>query len=282
MAWQAKLAHYSSVSRLGQAPLIVVHEAEGEDSRDWRDIATAGGTLLHAPSYRTTGGGVPYACRNAAGTLLEAAEVLGPEVELLLLCDPDIVFARPFQAHRGLAGSACEYLDYTGAPVRAAIERLGLTPSDEALAPEGPLACGTPYIIPRDCAKALAEAWLEAIDAFGDPRWEDNMYAFGLAVLMLNLDLIRIPLADTNYYPDAPVQAPIVHYCYDNDLWSKRKFITERSARRVWKPPRGAEPGSVLAEILQQLEQARSFYAPLERPQAQRAARLPRPSGASR
>lgn len=263
LAWQAKLAHYSCVSRLGQTPLIVVHEGDGGGSRDWSDITAAGGTLLHAPSYRATPSGAKYACRNAAGTLLEAAGALGPDVQLLLLCDPDIVFARPFEVETELSGSSCEYLDYAQAPVRAAMRRLGITPPEEALADGGNLSCGTPYIIPRECARTLAGAWLKAIDAFGRPRWEDNMYAFGLAVLMLGLELIRIPLADTNYYPHATVQAPIVHYCYDNELWSKRQFASNIAANRVWTPPRGAVAGSVLAEVLQQLAEARSFFARL-------------------
>jgi hypothetical protein len=124
----------------------------------------------------------------------------------------------------------------------------------------GQLRCGTPYLIPWIYAAKLAEAWLEAIDAFVPPRWEDNMYAFGLAVLMLNLRVRRILLADTNYNPEAPVRAPVVHYCYDNDSWSKRRFATSRAARRVWYPQSPAKPGSILAEILLQLREARSFF----------------------
>jgi len=49
-------------------------------------------------------------------------------------------------------------------------------------AQKGELRCGVPYVIPVSDAGRLAELWLEAIDAFPPRRWEDNMYAFGLAV----------------------------------------------------------------------------------------------------
>lgn len=260
MAWQAKLAHYSCLSRLSQTPIIVVHQGDGRELQDWDDITRSGGTILQAPSYRVTSQGCDYACRNAAGTLLEAARVVGSEIESLLLCDPDVVFTRRIRFGPKLSGSESGYLDYTEAPVRAAMRRLGITPPTSEPANGGVLRCGTPYLIPRACARKLAEAWLEAIDAFVPPRWEDNMYAFGLAVLMLDLRLRRIPLADTNYDADAPVRAPVVHYCYDNPLWSKRRFASSRAARRVWTPPGGAQPGSILAEVFRQLTEADRFY----------------------
>jgi hypothetical protein len=270
MAWQAKLAHYSCLSRLGQAPLIVVHEGNGQGISDWRDINSSGGVVLSAPSYKLTRGGWNYACRNAAGTLLEAARVVGPEVHSLLLCDPDMVFVWRLRPGLNLAGAACGYMDYSEAPVRAAMRKLGVTLPRGVPVNGGSLCCGTPYLIPRECAAELALAWLEAIDAFDRPRWEDNMYAFGLAAIMLGLRLRRISMADTNYYPEAPVRASVVHYCYDNDLWSKRRFASRRAARRVWTPPAGAQPGTILAEVLRQLTEARRFYEQLGKPIASR------------
>ena len=48
MAWQAKLAHFSCLTRLGQAPLVVVHERDGAALPDLADIVRTGGDVLHA------------------------------------------------------------------------------------------------------------------------------------------------------------------------------------------------------------------------------------------
>jgi hypothetical protein len=160
-----------------------------------------------------------------------------------------------------LCGAAYTYLDYAEGPVRAAMKRLGLAGHRLGTPDGGRLRCGAPYLIPRASAEPLALAWLEAIDAFPRPRWEDVMYAFGFAVLMLELPLRRVHLADTNYDADAPIRASVLHYCYDNALWSKRRFSSPRSAQRVWRPPEGATPGSILAEIFRQLAEAGRFYA---------------------
>ena len=260
MAWQTKLAHYSCLSRLGQAPLAVVHERDPEDLQDLCDITRTGGAVLYAPSYRTTSRGFRYAARNTAGTLLEAVRVLDPDVETLVLCDADVVFARRPRFGRTLAGAQCAYLDYTEPPVRAAMRRLGIAPRDIAPFGNG-LDCGIPYVIPRACAEPLAHAWLQAIDAFVMPRWEDVMYAFGLAAVTLGLRPRRTRVAETNYDPEAPVRAPVVHYCYDNEGWSKRRFASRRAARQVWCPPGGAKPGTLLAEVFRQLREADRFFA---------------------
>jgi hypothetical protein len=259
MAWQAMLAHYSCVTRLRHAPLVVVHEREEAALEVFSEIGRIGGEVLPAPSYRMTAWGRDYAPRNTAGTLLEAARVLSPGIKYLVLCDPDVVFVRRLPLMRGMAAAACGYMDYADPPVRAAMRRLGIAPS--ALEPHGGnLCCGIPYIIPRSHATPLALAWLEAIDAFPRPRWEDVMHAFGLAVLKLKLPLRCLPIADTNFDAAAPVRAPVVHYCYDNALWSKRRFASSRAFKRVWHPPEGAVVGSVLAAVLDQLAAASRFY----------------------
>src|SRR5262245_32542349 len=76
MGWQAKLAHYSCMSRLGHTPLIVVHESDEQRPGDFAHIRRAGGLLISAPSYRVTRWGRNYAPRNTPGTLLEAARIV--------------------------------------------------------------------------------------------------------------------------------------------------------------------------------------------------------------
>jgi hypothetical protein len=259
MAWQAKLAHYSCRSRLGHVPLIVVHERGGTNLPDLDDITRTGGAVLRAPTYRWTSQGRAYSPRNSAGTLLEAARAVGAEVDTLVLCDPDVVFTRRVRFGRGISAARCGYLNHEEPEVRAAMRGLGMAPS--SLAPLGnSLNCGIPYVIPRAMAEPLARAWLDAVDAFETLRWEDLMHAFGLAVVMLGLPLRCRPLADTNYYPDAPVRAPVVHYCYGDERWSKRQFYTAEGAPRVWQADALSSPGSVLGEVLGQLREAARFY----------------------
>jgi hypothetical protein len=259
LAWQCKLAHYSCLSRLGHAPLVVVHQWADTSLADLDDITRTGGVVFRAPSYRRNAQGREYKARNSPGTLLEAAGAAG-DAETLVLCDADVVFTRRTRFGRGLSAAWVGYLNHQEPEVQVAMRRLGMAPAD--LAPWGSsLNCGIPYVIPRAQAEPLARAWLEALDAFETWRWEDLMHAFGLAVVMLGLPLRCRPLADTNYYPDAPVRAPVVHYCYGDERWSKRQFWTEGGAPQVWEARGRARRGSVLAEVLGQLREARRFYA---------------------
>jgi hypothetical protein len=259
MAWQAKLAHYSCLSRLGHAPLIVVHEWDGTNLPDLDDITHSGGAVVRAPTYRWTSQGHSYSPRNSAGTLLEAARAVGPGVDTLVLCDPDVVFTTRVRFGRSLSAARCGYLNHEEPEVRAAMRRLGIPPSSLASLGNS-INCGIPYVIPRALAEPLAQAWLDAVDAFETLRWEDLMHAFGLAVVMLGLPLRCKPLADTNYDPDAPVRAPVVHYCYGDERWSKRQFHTAEGAPHVWQANAVSRPGSVLGEVLGQLQEARRFY----------------------
>jgi hypothetical protein len=53
----------------------------------------------------------------------------------------------------------------------------------------------------------------------------------------------------------------VVHYCYGDERWSKRQFWTEQGVPQVWEARARAKRGSVLAEVLGQLREARRFYA---------------------
>ena len=122
------------------------------------------------------------------------------------------------------------------------------------------LRCGVPYVIPVSKARRLAELWLEAIDAFPPRRWEDSMHAFGLAIAKMELRITLTELADHNYWPDHRVEREMIHYCYGDEVWSKRDYLTDADARRVWNPPTTAREGTISWEIFRQLEEAREFY----------------------
>lgn len=122
------------------------------------------------------------------------------------------------------------------------------------------LRCGTPYVIPAGSAPLLAETWLAAVDAFEPRRREDVMYAFGLAAVKLGLGVTLTRFVETNYWSDAAPTADAIHYCYGDETWSKRQYFTEEQARGVWEPRATAPRGTVLGEILSQIQEARDFY----------------------
>lgn len=261
LAWQCKLFHYSCVSRLGQCPVFLVHQRDPNWRSDFVEIAEAGGMVRSVPSYRTTGAGDDYSPRNTAGTLLHASMIGYSRSDLIVLCDPDMIFVRKPSFPRRLSAEYYSYLNYDQKDVRAAARRLEIRAElfDQR---KGEVLCGVPHVIPVACARSLAEAWLEAIDAFTPGLWEISMYAFGLAVIKLGLKLELTNLVATNYTHDSQLgRANVVHYCYGNDRWSKRKYFSSRLSKKVWDAPVRASGGTVLSEIVSQIREARSFYS---------------------
>ncbi|MDQ3820254.1 MAG: hypothetical protein M3362_21590 [Acidobacteriota bacterium] len=260
MAWQSKLFHYSCVSRLNQVPVLVVHDTGAAGLHpDFEEIVKSGGSLLRAESFKLSIKGDLYRPRNTPGTLLRAAERFGSQYEFVVLCDPDMIFTRPINFSETLSGDYCSYIKNGHDFLEAARQSLGVS---RALVDEQRerLRCGVPYVIPTGCARELAAAWLEAIDAFKGRRWEDVMYAFGLAAVKLGLKVELTHMAQSNYWPDAILKAYVVHYCYGDPAWSKRHFFREEKARDVWRADAKAPEGSVLGEILTQIREARKFY----------------------
>jgi len=260
VAWQCKLLHYSCATRLGRLPLFVVHETGAPLHPDFLDIVRAGGELLRAPSYRRTGRGDDYAPRNTAGSLLHAAAACeGGEDEFLVLCDPDLIFTREPEFPAALSGAFYSYVNFDLDFVEEARLALGI-PRADIEAEKERLRCGTPYVVPAGAAGALASAWLRALDAFPPRRWEDIMYAFGMAALMSGLRVELTHLAETNYRQLGRTDAPVLHYCYGDATWNKRRFLTEEQAPAVWDDAPEVERGSILGEILSQIREARDFY----------------------
>ncbi len=258
-AWQAKLFCYSCLHHLQESPLIVVHESGRELHADYQSIIKAGGVVQSVPNYRITGHGDDYFPRNTAGTLLHAAEMCNAQNKFIVLCDPDMIFVRRPDFPSTLSGDFYAYMNYDREVVDLAAQAVGVT--REMIAAHGrELRCGVPYVIPVSEAGSLAELWLAAIDAFPPRRWEDNMYAFGLAVAKMDLKVTLTQLADHNYWPDSRVQREMIHYCYGDESWSKRDFLTEAEAQKVWEPPTISRDGTIAGEIFLQLREARKFY----------------------
>ena len=258
IAWQCKLFHYSSVSRLGQLPLFIVHETGEDLNPDFHEIIKAGGIVRRAPNYRQTPGGDAYPCRNIPATLLHAVQFCRPD-ERIVLCDPDMIFARDPEFPPGLSGCFYSYINFDQDFIEPARVRLGI--SREAIdAQKEELRCGGPYVIPSEDAGRLAEAWLEAVEAFHPRRWEDVMYAYGLAVIRLGLKSGLLHLVDTNHRQLNTLESAIIHYCYGDEAWNKRQYFLPERAKEVWHPSCEAPRETILGEILTQIEEAGNFY----------------------
>lgn len=258
-AWQTKLFHYSCASRLGQLPVVIVHDSGRPWHPDFRDLVRAGAVVRAAPSYRASVDD-DYPPRNTAGTLIHAARLCGDADEFIVLCDPDMIFARRPHFPSALSGEHYPYMmDYDREEVRVAAERMGL--AFEAVAARGEeLRCGVPYVIPKASAEPLAETWLEAINSFPNVQRGDMMHAFGLAVVKLGLRVALTHMVDHNYWQAEALRRDVVHYCYGDQTWDKRHFFHEDQAGKVWEAGADAPPGSVLAEILTQIREAGKFY----------------------
>lgn len=260
MAWQCRLFHYSCVTRLGLRPVFVVHELEREWHPYYFDIVAAGGIVRSAPSYRRTKNGDDYSPRNTAGTLLQAAEIGYSRNDFIVVCDPDMIFLRRFTLPGTLSSEGCSNLNYDKRKVRNAARRLGIT-SDLLDRRKQEVECSVPHVIPVAYARSLAEAWLEAIDAFRPGEWQTSMYAFGLAVIKLGLELklTRLVALNNEQYADVG-DADIIHYSYGDKTWSKRHYWTSKQAPKVWKPTVRFPRRTILGEIISQIDEAGVFY----------------------
>lgn len=257
--WQCKLFYFSCVTRMQHQPLIVVHDSGNEWHQDFLDLAKAGCALSRAPNYRFSGKGDDYAPRNSAGSLIHAGQLFGSQDLNLVLCDPDMIFAGPVKFPEILSGEFSSFMNYDADFVTEALRTLGLERAQ--LDPEKEsLRCSVPYVIPAANAAALGAKWLAAVDAFPQRRWEDIMYAFGLAVTKLGLKLHVTHLADHNFWPHAKVNAPMIHYAYGDERWTKRSYFKDEQMSELWNPTLVAPRATILGEILAQIREAREFY----------------------
>ena len=255
--WQCKLFYFSAVTRLNHQPTFIVHDSGMDWQQDFRDLVRAGATVLAAPSY-VQGPRDFYPPRNTAGTLIHAAGICTNN-ELIVLCDPDMIFLGMPQFHEVLSGNFYSYMDYDDPRVLAAAQSLGV-PRSRIEKQKEELRCGVPHVIPSQIAQPLGEAWLEGLDAIVNRNWIDSMYGFGLAALKLGFRVKRTNLVDTNLRQNARVAKKIIHYCYGDEQWEKRWFFDEQ-ASEVWHPQVSTRKGTILGELVTQLNEARDFYS---------------------
>lgn len=277
MGWQCKLFYFSCVTRLNQQPLIIVHETEQDWHPDFYDLVRAGCAVQSAPNYRTSRSGDDLPGRNCPGSLLKAAGICDERDEFIVLCDPDMIFVHATNFLNCLSAEFSSFMDYDRDHVEEARVRLGIQ-RDELDAKKEELKAAVPYVIPKALAPEFGRTWLQAIDAFPSRAWEKErrfnrppgspvyerrhviMYAFGLTVVKLGLDIEITHLTDHNYWPNEPVRSPMIHYAYGDDRWNKRNYFTDGQASDVWNPQLEAAEGTILSELLSQLGQAREFF----------------------
>jgi hypothetical protein len=171
-----------------------------------------------------------------------------------------MIFVRQPDFSRSLSGEYYGYVNYDRKPIRRAAKKIGIR-LEMLDRQKKELCCGVPYVIPVAAAKQLAEAWLRAIDEVSPREWADDMGAFGLAVVKLGLRIRLTHMTNHNFWPNAVVDRDVIHYCYGDNTWSKLNYFTTRQARKVWSSAAVAQQGTILAELLSQIREARDFYS---------------------
>ena len=277
MEWQCKLFYFSCVTRLKQQPIIIVHDSGTQWCSGFYDLVKAGCAVHSAPNFRTAANGDDLPGRNCSGSLMKAGEICDGRDEFIVLCDPDMIFVRATDFLNCLSAEYSSFMDYDRDLVQEARLRFGIQ-RDALDAKKEKLTVAVPYVVPTVLAMEFGRTWLEAIDVFPSRKWEHDqrlvrppgspvyerrhvvMYAFGLTVVKLGLEIEVTHLTDHNYWPDEPVRAPMIHYAYGDERWNKRNYFTDEQARAVWNPQAPAAGGTIISELLSQLRQAGEFY----------------------
>ena len=276
MAWQCKLFYFSCVTRQNHQPIVIVHDTGRDWHPDFYDLAKAGCAVHSASNYRTSGGGDDLPGRNHPGSLIAAAEICGGQTGFIAICDPDMIFVRATNLLDCLSAEFSSFMDYDQDYVEKARLRFGVE-REELDAKKEKLTVAVPYVVPTPLAAKFGRTWLQAIDAF-PTRTEENdqifsrspgrpvkrrhvvMYAFGLTVVKLGLEIEVTHLTDHNYWPDEQLRASMIHYAYGDERWNKRNYFTDEQIRSVWHPEANAADRTILSEVLSQLRQAGEFY----------------------
>lgn len=257
LAWQTQLFCASAISRVGQPPLVIVHQASEEPLlAEFQMLNQHGCRIIAAPSYRKHPKG-NYPPRNEIGSLLTLAS-LDVGSSHILFCEADMLFVRPPTCVPGLTGEHYTYLHYKEERIRRVATIFGL--GNEIGRLNEAYAIGVPYLLPTSKLYVVARRWLEVLDAFQCLEWIDIMYAFGMTLALENLECEITHMMHTNEYQDDIVTRDIIHYGYGDSTWSKRAY---RNVSPLQLPDHGlahGRTGSILAEIMMQIREARTRF----------------------
>lgn len=260
LIWQTQLFCFSAINRLKVRPIIVAHK-RGNERLDpaFNALESKGCPVIEAPSFRNHPLG-DYPCRNEAGTLFAFSRAMTRPERPILFCEADMLFVRPIHYRSRLSGEYYSYLDYNTPHIIAAARQWGIKASGEDL--NAQYSVGVPYLIPVDDMSLIAQNWLAILDSFLKIEWIDLMYAFGLAAANCGFHPITTHMMDTNQDSLSQQTGQLIHYCYGDKLWDKRRYTSGAAPLKTLRPE-GSDltAGSIIAEIRRQIDAADEFFA---------------------
>jgi hypothetical protein len=258
MAWQTQLFCFSTLSRLGQHPIVIVHDSGRPLRAEFVALQRHGCHVMEAPSYRAHPAG-DYPARNEVGSLLTLASMTNLGSEHILFCEPDMLFTQSPAYRAVMSGEYYGYMSYAEERVVRAAAKCGLDQLVDGL--NATRKIGVPYLIPVRLLRRLASRWIEILDSFDEVKWIDIMYAFGLALECEGVTAELTRIVNHNYQPTNLLTGSVIHYCYGDHMWTKRAFFEERNPFEIPDEllPIG-EAGTILAEMMNQLREARAFF----------------------
>ena len=245
--------------------MLVIHGSDASPLHElYADAQAAGAWVVHAQNWRDHGKGEPWAARNTAAALIDAARV-GEKVgaESIVIMDPDMVWTRRISWPGELAVDRCDLEWIHADRAKAVADRLGIAINGDAHLTHG---ARVPYVVPLSMARQLGAEWWRVMDAYyelGAWEWSDQMVAFSLAMLSLGVRPRRLRFSKTNGAGayKSPPDAGLLHYAYDTPYWSKRWFADESEPEwaQLWDPPR-LPIGSVQGWVHREIYRAGRFY----------------------
>ncbi len=257
VAWQTQLFCFSAITRLGLYPTVVVHRSAATLLPEFEIVRSWGCPVVEAPQFRNH----PrreYAPRNELGSMLTIACLPEFKEGYVLFCEPDMLFVKRPQYSSELSAEHYTYLDYRERRICAAARKFGLEHNVQQLNETS--AFGVPYLIPARELPRIAQRWIEVLDSFDELQWIDIMYAFGLALASEGLTARITHFMVQNNDPLRKLDRNIIHYCYGDWRWNKRAFTDGRSPlTSTPTPSRKGLSGTVLGEILNQIQQAKAY-----------------------
>jgi hypothetical protein len=270
LLWQALLFHASCVQTQGAAPSFVVH-GDGPLLAGFSALGELGARVIPAPSYRMSDG-VEYTCRNTAGSLVEVTH----DKPWTLICDPDFLFLAPLPKRaasmaegRAVTWDFVSYMqvgDFNRRWLADACRERGVDPARL----DGVRAGGVvPNLVRADAHRELAPRWVSAVDTLvrlalrdGEVPWVTIAWAFALAAWELGHDVGLTRLTHTTHggaaAPESSLALPILHYCYGDEVFDKRRHRGADSAPLVWTLEGGGS--SVSGRFVKSARAARDWY----------------------